>query len=119
MIHFCATSEDINNLAYALISTDSLKIIKRELKNIIYTLSTIAKKHSDLAMISRTHGQKASPTTFGKEIKVYEYRLKNQLNKLNKIQIKGKMNGAVGNFNAHYAVLNNICLLYTSPSPRD
>lgn len=103
-VHFALTSEDTNNVAYALILSDSLeKVMIPEIKKIIGELNTLAKKYKDLPMLARTHGQSASPTTFGKEMKVFAARLENQMFHLGHGKIQAKLNGATGNWNAHIA----------------
>jgi len=103
-IHFGCTSEDINNLAYALMlrtaRDDVLQPRMRELANKLRSMSV---EHADLAMLSRTHGQTASPTTVGKEIANVVQRLARARKQLAAVEIRGKFNGAVGNFNAHVA----------------
>ncbi len=103
-VHFAATSEDINNLAYALM----LRRVRDEvllpaIDAIDEQLAALADRYATAAMLSRTHGQAASPTTMGKELANFAYRLRRQRNQLAHSQIHGKMNGAVGNFNAHRA----------------
>tara|TARA_E500000075_G_scaffold132047_1_gene143467 strand:+ start:298 stop:1674 length:1377 start_codon:yes stop_codon:yes gene_type:complete len=101
-VHFACTSEDINNTAYALMLSDLRdQILTPELTELIARLDALAKRHAALPMLSRTHGQPASPTTLGKEIKNVAARLTRQLGQLRKVEILGKFNGAVGNFNAH------------------
>ncbi|HLB56743.1 MAG TPA: adenylosuccinate lyase [Coxiellaceae bacterium] len=101
-IHFACTSEDINNLAYALMIRESRdKILKIELQKIIKTLNALAKKYAKIPMLSRTHGQAATPTTLGKEFKNFAIRLATQSNYFLTIPVVGKCNGAVGNYNAH------------------
>jgi len=101
-IHFATTSEDTNNIAYALMLSDSLgNVLIPELKKIIKEIESLAIKYSNLPMLSRTHGQSASPTTFGKEMKVFSSRIKKQLDLLTTIKIQAKLNGATGNWNAH------------------
>ncbi|MCX7125150.1 MAG: lyase family protein, partial [Gammaproteobacteria bacterium] len=101
-IHFACTSEDINNLAYALmIKKTRDTVLFPQLNNIIKTLDQLANDTADCAMLSRTHGQPATPTTLGKEFKNFSIRLRAQLNYLMEIPISGKCNGAVGNYNAH------------------
>lgn len=103
-VHFALTSEDTNNISYALILSDSLeKVIIPEISKIIFELNTLAKKYKDLPMLARTHGQPASPTTFGKEMKVYVARLEKRVGGLKNIKIQAKLNGASGNWNAHMA----------------
>ena len=108
LIHFCATSEDINNISYALIFKENKILLIKELDKLIKEINFLAKKYSNTPMLSRTHGQKASPTTFGKEMKVFSSRLKKQMENIDKRKIYAKMNGAVGNYNAHNFVLPNI-----------
>lgn len=101
-IHFACTSEDINNLAYALmLKSARSQIILPLINDVVSTITEQAIQYADIAMLSRTHGQPASPTTLGKELSNFVFRLKNQINSLTEQPIKGKMNGAVGNFNAH------------------
>jgi len=100
-VHFGLTSEDTNNIAYALILCDSVEqIMVPEIKKIVGELNTLAKKYAKLPMLSRTHGQSASPTTFGKEMKVFSARIEKQLEGLASIKIQAKLNGATGNYNA-------------------
>jgi adenylosuccinate lyase len=102
-IHFACTSEDINNLSYALMLNDVLKLIIIPILNkITDKISLDAHKYKNIAMISRTHGQAATPTTIGKELYNVYYRLTRQLQQLKTQQILGKINGAVGNYNAHH-----------------
>ena len=101
-VHFACTSEDINNLSYALMLRDTRKILSREwLAEILSVLGALAEQNCEQPMLSRTHGQPASPTTLGKEIANVVDRLQRQLQGLERIAILGKMNGAVGNYNAH------------------
>ena len=101
-VHFACTSEDINNLAYALMLRDARgQVLLVELDKTIATLRHMAHAHADLPMLSRTHGQTASPTTLGKELANVVARLERQRAQLAAIAIPGKINGAVGNFNAH------------------
>ena len=103
-IHFGLTSEDTNNMAYALILADSLeKIMIPEIEKIISEINSLSKKYKNLPMLARTHGQPASPTTFGKEMKVFVVRLEKRLVGLKGIKIQAKLNGATGNYNAHIA----------------
>lgn len=101
-VHFACTSEDINNLAYALM----LKTVREQhllptIEMIINECQSIAHDTANIAMLGRTHGQSASPTTVGKEFANVVARLKQQYFSLQKVTIRGKINGAVGNFNAH------------------
>ncbi len=101
-LHFACTSEDINNLSYALMlraaRSDILIPQMRDLRN---KLSALAKENADLAMLSRTHGQTASPTTLGKELANVVARLDRTQKQFANVEILGKFNGAVGNYNAH------------------
>lgn len=101
--HFACTSEDINNLAYALMLKEAhQQIILPSWQKIIQQIQQIAKTYQGIPMLARTHGQPATPTTVGKEMANVVYRLKRQLKQLQQIDILGKINGAVGNYNAHY-----------------
>lgn len=102
-IHFACTSEDINNLAYALmLKTARDNHLLPMIDQLLTTLRTFAHRYAAIAMLARTHGQPATPTTVGKEIANVIARLSNQRDHLAKVVMKGKINGAVGNFNAHY-----------------
>jgi adenylosuccinate lyase len=101
-LHFACTSEDINNLAYALMLRDARKeVLQPALKSLRTDLRKLAHEFADVPMLSRTHGQTASPTTLGKEIANFVARLNRQAELLGAVDIFGKLNGAVGNFNAH------------------
>lgn len=101
-IHFACTSEDINNLAYALmLKTARETIIDPLMKTLIDSLTALGEQFAEQPMLSRTHGQAASPTTLGKEIRNVIARLQIQHNQFLEIKIQAKINGAVGNFNAH------------------
>ena len=101
-IHFGCTSEDINNLAYACMLKDARDgCMSNTMSEVIETLRALAKEHGAVAVLSRTHGQTASPSTLGKEIAVFVHRLERQAETFLAIDILGKMNGAVGNYNAH------------------
>ncbi|MDG6773075.1 adenylosuccinate lyase [Thiomicrorhabdus sp. ZW0627] len=103
-VHFACTSEDINNLAYALMLKDARQdIIIPEMDKLIEKLVEMAEEMADIPMMSRTHGQPASPTTAGKEWANVVYRLQRQAKQLMNVQIMGKINGATGNYNAHLA----------------
>lgn len=107
-IHFACTSEDINNLAYGLMLKDCQNVIHNSLSPILTFLKNQAHQHADLSMLSRTHGQAASPTTLGKEWANVLARLQRQHQQMKKISILGKCNGAVGNYNAHIVSHPNI-----------
>jgi len=100
--HFACTSEDINNLSYALMLKSSRdEVIVPAINRVIGLLKNLAHRYADVAMMSRTHGQPASPTSMGKEIANVVYRLERQVSQMNKLDMLGKLNGAVGNYNAH------------------
>ena len=102
--HFACTSEDINNLAYALMLREARgQIILPIMDEVIAAIARLAHQYADQAMLSRTHGQPASPTTLGKEMANIVHRLKRQREQLLSVPILGKINGAVGNYNAHLA----------------
>ncbi|MCB1823403.1 MAG: adenylosuccinate lyase [Candidatus Competibacteraceae bacterium] len=101
-IHFACTSEDINNLAYALMLSEArTQALLPALDESIDAIARLARQHADQAMLARTHGQPASPTTLGKEMANVAYRLKRQRAQLAAVPLLGKINGAVGNYNAH------------------
>lgn len=101
-IHFACTSDDINNLAYGLMLTNAKKTILLPIwKQIINEIKKMSINYKDIPLLSRTHGQPATPSTIGKEMANIAYRLIRQYNQLKSIKILGKMNGAVGNYNAH------------------
>jgi len=100
-VHFACTSEDINNLSYALILKEAREVLLPFLSNLINRLQLFSHQNAEVPMMSRTHGQPATPTTLGKEIAIVVYRLKRKRDQLAEVQILGKINGAVGNFNAH------------------
>ena len=101
-IHFACTSEDINNLAHGLMLKEAREeVLTPALREIESKLTEMAFRYASTAMLARTHGQIASPTTVGKEFANVAHRLKRQIAQLEALQILGKMNGAVGNFNAH------------------
>jgi len=101
-VHFACTSEDINNLSHGLMLKSAMKEeIEVVMQSVIDEISAIARQYAGVAMLSRTHGQVASPTTMGKELVNVVVRLKRQLKTVNETEILGKMNGAVGNYNAH------------------
>lgn len=100
-IHFGLTSEDASNIAYALQISDSLdKVIVPAIEKLISNLNKLAVRYKNLPMLARTHGQAASPTTFGKEMRVFSARLEKRLAGLKSIKIQAKLNGATGNYNA-------------------
>lgn len=103
-VHFCCTSEDINNLAYALMLKSALdQAWLPAARKLVADLTALASSAKDTAILARTHGQPASPTTLGKELAVFVYRLERQLKQIASAEYLGKFSGAVGNFNAHVA----------------
>ena len=101
-VHFACTSEDINNLSHALMLRDGIEqVVLPMLAEIVDNLASLAQASAAAPMLSRTHGQTASPTTMGKEIANVVARLRRQLAQLDRVEYLGKINGAVGNYNAH------------------
>ena len=104
-VHFTCTSEDINNIAYALMLTESReKLFKKEFGGLYEDLTSLSRRTRDAKMIGRTHGQPATPTTMGKEIANYCYRLHRINTVASRVKFAAKLNGAVGNYNAHQFV---------------
>jgi adenylosuccinate lyase len=108
LVHFGCTSEDINNLAYARMLRAARTVLSAELGKLADKLRGFAHEHAALAMLSRTHGQTASPTTLGKEFANVVARLRRAQARFDKVEILAKFNGAVGNFNAHVAALPQV-----------
>jgi adenylosuccinate lyase len=107
-IHFACTSEDINNLSHALMLKAGREAVKPDMQAIITRLETLSLELADQPMLARTHGQTASPTTIGKELANVVARLKRQLRQIEAVPLLGKMNGAVGNYNAHLSAYPDI-----------
>ena len=108
-IHFACTSEDINNLSHALmLKAAREQVLLPKLDEVVAKLTELAHVHADLPMMSRTHGQPATPTTLGKEMANVVYRLKRQREQIAAQPLLGKINGAVGNFNAHLNAYPNV-----------
>ena len=107
-IHFACTSEDINNLSYALMIKDAKEISKESIYAVEKKIQFFAKKYSKFSMLSRTHGQNASPTTMGKEFANFYHRVNKVSNEISHHKMTGKINGAVGNYNAHHVAYPNI-----------
>lgn len=107
-IHFACTSEDINNLSHALMLKNGRDVLVESMQQIIDSIVALAEKHADQPMLSRTHGQTASPTTLGKEMANVAYRLARQIKQFNNVELLGKINGAVGNYNAHLSAYPDI-----------
>ena len=105
LVHFGCTSEDINNLSYARLLRDARGILLATLAGRRHELTSLAERYAETAMPARTHGQPASPTTLGKELANFAARLARAQRRWESVSILGKWNGAVGNFNAHAAVL--------------
>ncbi|KAK6783683.1 hypothetical protein RDI58_017137 [Solanum bulbocastanum] len=107
--HFACTSEDINNLAHALMLKGALNmVILPVMDELIKAICDMATTHSSVPMLSRTHGQPASPTTLGKEMAIFAYRLSRERKEISQIEMLGKFAGAVGNYNAHVAAYPEI-----------
>jgi len=100
-IHFACTSEDINNLAYALMLKEGRAVLLKQMQDVVEAIRQCALNYADRPMLSRTHGQAATPTTVGKEFANIAARLIRQKKQLEAVQLSGKINGAVGNYNAH------------------
>ncbi len=108
-VHFACTSEDINNLSHALMLRDGMdEVLLPAMQQIISSLGDIAREAAATPMLSRTHGQTASPTTVGKEIANVIARLQRQLWQLERVEYLGKINGAVGNYNAHLSAYADV-----------
>ena len=107
-IHFACTSEDINNLSYALMIRDASSATQTSIDLLTKKIKLLSKKYANKAMLSRTHGQNASPTTMGKELTNFYHRLKMVSNEIKSHPIRGKINGAVGNYNAHHVAYPNL-----------
>ena len=107
-IHFACTSEDINNLSHALMLKSGRDVLAKAMQQLIDNIANLAETHANQPMLSRTHGQTASPTTLGKEMANVAYRLHRQLKQFNQVELLGKINGAVGNYNAHLSAYPQI-----------
>ena len=107
-IHFACTSEDINNLSHALMLKSGREVLVESMQQIVDAIAALALTHAEQPMLSRTHGQTASPTTLGKEMANVAYRLARQIKQFKQVELLGKINGAVGNYNAHYSAYPEI-----------
>ncbi len=107
-VHFACTSEDINNLSHALMLRDGIPVLTAKMRAITDGIDALAAEHAALPMLSRTHGQTASPTTLGKEMANVSVRLRRQLKAVETVKPLGKFNGAVGNFNAHLSAYPDV-----------
>lgn len=103
LVHFGCTSEDINNVSYARMLASARDVLMGNVEKLVGSLTALAHKYADLAMLARTHGQPASPTTLGKEVANFVARIRRAQKRWADVAILGKWNGAVGNFNAHVA----------------
>ena len=107
-VHFACTSEDINNLSHALMLREGRELVLAEMDQIIAVLADMAKQFSVVPMLCRTHGQTASPSTVGKELANVVARLRRQRAQIAAVELLGKINGAVGNYNAHLSAYPSI-----------
>lgn len=107
-IHFACTSEDINNLSHGLMLKNGRQVLLNSMIELRDAIGRLAVEHADQPMLSRTHGQTASPTTLGKEMANVAYRLARQIKQTEQVELLGKINGAVGNYNAHLSAYPDI-----------
>ena len=108
-VHFACTSEDVNNLAYAQMLRDArAHVLVPSMRGLLDAVRVLAHEHAAVAMLARTHGQPASPTTVGKEMSVFAARMERQLDAFEAVPVMGKLNGAVGNYNAHLAACPDV-----------
>ena len=107
-IHFGCTSEDINNMSHALMLRDGKKVLREAMDEMTKAIVKMAKGCAKVPMLAHTHGQPASPTTVGKELAVVSQRLKRQAGEIDRLVMPAKMNGAVGNFNAHLSAYPDV-----------
>lgn len=109
LVHFACTSEDINNIAYGIMEKELINdVFIPNVDKLEKILEEKAKEYANIPMLSHTHGQNATPTTVGKEISIFVYRINRILNKLKQEKLTGKFNGTVGNFNAHIVSYSNV-----------
>ena len=107
-IHFGCTSEDINNMSHALMLRDGQRVLRTAMDEMTAKVVEMAKAYAKVPMLAHTHGQPASPTTVGKELAVVSQRLKRQAGEIDRLVMPAKMNGAVGNFNAHLSAYPDV-----------
>jgi adenylosuccinate lyase len=107
-VHFACTSEDINNLSHALMLREGRKVFLKDAEAIVDGIAKLAHDYAEDSMLSRTHGQTASPTTVGKEMANVVARLRRQLKTVKEVELLGKINGAVGNYNAHLSAYPDV-----------
>ncbi|MFQ5796193.1 MAG: adenylosuccinate lyase [Candidatus Bipolaricaulia bacterium] len=101
-VHFALTSEDVNNIAYSLMLQEGVAVYKKHVLKLLSKLKSFAVTYKSIPLLAMTHGQPATPTTVGKELAVFYFRIQQQLNRLETIRLSGKLSGASGNWNAHY-----------------
>ena len=107
-IHFACTSEDINNMSHALMLRDGKAVLRQAMDEMTDKIASMAKEYAKVPMLAHTHGQPASPTTVGKELAVVVARLRRQAAEIDRLVMPAKMNGAVGNFNAHLSAYPSV-----------
>ncbi|WP_286238716.1 adenylosuccinate lyase [Neptuniibacter halophilus] len=107
-VHFACTSEDINNLSHALMLKNGLQVVLPQMQQVTEEIAQLGRDFAEQPMLSRTHGQTASPTTVGKEMANVAYRLQRQIKQIESVELLGKINGAVGNYNAHLSAYADI-----------
>ena len=107
-VHFACTSEDINNLSHALMLREGRKVFLQDAEAIVDGIAKLAHDYAEDSMLSRTHGQTASPTTVGKEMANVAARLRRQIKAVKEVELLGKINGAVGNYNAHLSAYPDV-----------
>ncbi|WP_415881313.1 adenylosuccinate lyase [Neptuniibacter sp. QD34_54] len=107
-VHFACTSEDINNLSHALMLKNGLDVVVPQMQQVTDEIAKMGREFAEQPMLSRTHGQTASPTTVGKEMANVAYRMQRQIKQLQNVELLGKINGAVGNYNAHLSAYADI-----------
>ncbi len=107
-VHFACTSEDINNLSHAMMLRDGREVLASQMDSVVNAIDALAKEHASQPMLSRTHGQTASPTTVGKEMANVSARLRRQVQQVRSVELLGKINGAVGNYNAHLSAYPDV-----------
>ena len=107
-VHFACTSEDINNLSHAMMLRDGREVLASQMDSVVNANDALAKEHASQPMLSRTHGQTASPTTVGKEMANVSARLRRQVQQVRSVELLGKINGAVGNYNAHLSAYPDV-----------
>ncbi|WP_299178425.1 adenylosuccinate lyase [uncultured Neptuniibacter sp.] len=107
-VHFACTSEDINNLSHALMLKNGLDVVLPQMQQVTDEIAQLGRDFAEQPMLSRTHGQTASPTTVGKEMANVAYRMQRQIKQLESVELLGKINGAVGNYNAHLSAYPDV-----------